>query len=291
MDDFNDILSRVSNRQKQLENLSQYLHELEGHLSLIFAFSPDLIVLSNTEGKILRVNYAVREILGYKPTEIIGTSIWDYIHPDDVEKTKEIRIQLLQNRFFTGDKRSSFTNHWKKKDGGWARLVWRFSYYDSNNGWMIKFATDFSHIEADDLYYTQLIVNCVNHSSAGIVITDYIQEDNPIIYVNQQFENMSGYKREEILGSNPRLLNQEFREQLALDTLRDAITKGDGCEVLLKNFRPNGEEWYNHLLAEPVINQNDQVINYIGSSRDVTGHISDGTIIWDPNTKRGFGKI
>jgi PAS domain S-box-containing protein len=287
-EELEDILQRVEDRQVHLEELSRYLHELESHLALVFAFSPDLILLTDDNGKILRVNYSVEHILGYYPSDIIGKTVWDFIHPDDIEKTKNIRESLKQNTFFTTNTRKTFANHWRKKNGDWARLVWRFAYYDNNNNWMIKFATDFSHIDAEDLYYTQLIVNCVNKANAGIVITDYLQKDNPVVYANKKFEQMSGYSQEEIIGENPRVLNQEFRDQEALKTLRDSIAAGKGCEVLLKNLRPNGEVWFNHLLTEAVI-EDGKTTKFIGSSRDVTNLINDKLLFWDPTTPRGFG--
>jgi PAS domain S-box-containing protein len=288
-EDLKDMLVRVQDRQEQLNELSQYLHELESHLALVFAFSPDLILLSDDDGKILRVNYSVEQILGYHPSEIIGQNVWDFVHPDDAEKTLQVRELLKANKFFTVGGKKTFTNHWRKKNGDWARLVWRFAYYDNNNHWMIKFATDFSHIQAEDLYYTQLIVNCVNNANSGIVITDFLQKDNPIVYVNKRFETMSGYTPEEILGENPRILNQEFRDQEAINTLRQSVKGGVGCEVLLRNSRPNGEYWYNHLLTEPVI-EDGRITNFIGSSRDVTSLVDEDILYWDPTAPRGFGK-
>jgi PAS domain S-box-containing protein len=289
IDDLKSILNRVEGRQKKLEELSQYLHELESHLALVFAFSPDLILLSDDAGKILRVNYSVEQILGYKPSEIIGTKVWDYIHPDDVEETLIVREQLKQNTFFTSDGRKTFTNHWRKKNGDYARLVWRFAYYDNNNRWMIKFATDYSYIDAEDPYSAQLIVNCVNNANSGIVITDYTKPDNPIVYANKKFEQMSGFTQEELIGENARIFNQDYRDQEAIHTIREAVAGGVGCEVLIKNNRPNGESWFNHLIIEPV-SENGKITHFIGSSRDVSALIAGGCLFWDPTAARGFGR-
>ncbi|GAB3876093.1 hypothetical protein GCM10027610_144760 [Dactylosporangium cerinum] len=47
-----------------------------------------------------------------------------------------------------------------------------------------------------------VILKALNLSSVGVIITDPEQKDNPIIFVNTGFENITGYAKEEALGSN-----------------------------------------------------------------------------------------
>jgi PAS domain-containing protein len=72
-------------------------------------------------------------------------------------------------------------------------------------------------------------------SSNGIVITDPNQPDDPIIYVNPAFANMTGYSARETLGRNCRFLQGTEREQPALEELRVALQDGRQCRVMLKN--------------------------------------------------------
>ena len=81
-------------RQREMEELSAYLFELESQLSLIFAASPDLIIFISKDGKILKISQAVSRILGYQKDELLGKHIWDFIHPDDIEK-----IEVYNNIF------------------------------------------------------------------------------------------------------------------------------------------------------------------------------------------------
>ena len=59
--------------------------------------------------------------------------------------------------------------------------------------------------EAQDSKWS--ILNKALHSSqSGIIVTDPSLPDNPIIYLNQGFSLMTGYKEEEVLGENCRFL-------------------------------------------------------------------------------------
>lgn len=47
-----------------------------------------------------------------------------------------------------------------------------------------------------------VILKALNLSSVGVIITDPEQKNNPIIFVNTGFENITGYTKEEAIGSN-----------------------------------------------------------------------------------------
>jgi PAS domain-containing protein len=60
-------------------------------------------------------------------------------------------------------------------------------------------------------------------SSVGILITDARQSDNPIIYANPAFAQITGYPHEELIGRNPRFLQGPDTDPEALAELRQAV--------------------------------------------------------------------
>lgn len=116
---------------------------------------------------------------------------------------------------------------------------------------------------------SQILDSCVN----GISLTDPDQEDNPLIYVNEAFEKITGYKKEEILGKNCRILQGNDRDQEGSQRVREAIQKRVPVEVDLKNYKKNGELFYNHLAINPVFDQEGNLIYFLGVQYDVTKQI------------------
>lgn len=290
IEEYDLILNRIKSRQKEMENLSSYLGELESQLSLLFAYSPDLIILTKDDGEILKVNNTAGRILGYSPNEMVGKNVWDFVAEGDREKTLKFRDSILDgsgDEFFIKND-IYFINHWRKKCGGFARLVWRYAFYDKRNKWVIKFATDFSGIPVDSPYISELLVTSIENVRSGFVITDNLKEENPIIYANKAFMKYSGYTKDQLIGYNCRILNQEDRDQAALSTVRGAVKSGKSIDVLLKNFKPDGTAWYNFLVLEPVF-ENNVLSKFIGSSRDVTEQVMANQIKWDRHAPRGFG--
>ena len=116
----------------------------------------------------------------------------------------------------------------------------------------------------------RLLDRAVAASSNGIVITDPKMPDNPIIYVNPAFEEISGYTAEEVRGRNCRFLQGGYHEQPALDELREALTEERECKVVLRNYRKDGTPFWNELYVSPVHDEDGLLTNFVGVQNDIT---------------------
>lgn len=104
----------------------------------------------------------------------------------------------------------------------------------------------------------------------GVIITDALQEDNPIIYFNSAFQKLTGYSGDEILGNNCRFLQGIDTNQPAIKELRSAIKNGESCQVTVRNYKKDGTFFWNDLYIIPIINENHVVTNFIGIQNDVS---------------------
>jgi PAS domain S-box-containing protein len=116
----------------------------------------------------------------------------------------------------------------------------------------------------------RLLGRAVAASSNGIVITDPRVPDNPIVYVNPAFEEISGYTADEVMGRNCRFLQADDREQPALDELREALTEARECRVVLRNYRKDGTPFWNELYVSPVHDEEGRLTNFVGFQNDIT---------------------
>jgi PAS domain S-box-containing protein len=229
----------------------------------------------------------VWHILGYERDSLIGRSIWEFVHPDDKVRTRAVMDDLLDKKILYFTDTNFFCNRWRKSNGDYAKLTWRFSMYDDNEKQSIGFATDVTELGTDNPFTVGLVQKAVNMTVDGIVITDMRLPDRPIVFVNTAFARITGYEKQEILGKNHRFLQGEPHQQ-ACNTLQHALQNSETCEVLLKNVRKDGVHFFNHLLVTPVI-EHGITTNYIEISRDATELVNRGVIAWDKNLPTGFG--
>jgi len=116
---------------------------------------------------------------------------------------------------------------------------------------------------------SKILDSCVN----GVTLADPDLPDMPIVYANKAFEDISGYPRDEVIGKNCRFLQGDDRDQEARGKLREAIKECQPVEITLRNYRKNGELFYNHLALTPLFDREGKLIYYLGVQYDVTRQI------------------
>ena len=108
----------------------------------------------------------------------------------------------------------------------------------------------------------------VESSPEGVVLIDAQGLDHPVIYVNPAFEALTGYSAAELVGRNLRLLQADDREQDGRHRLRDALSRGETCRVLLRNYRKDGSLFWNEMTVMPLRHPDGCVTHFAGHHRD-----------------------
>jgi PAS domain S-box-containing protein len=116
---------------------------------------------------------------------------------------------------------------------------------------------------------SMILDSCVN----GITLADPDLEDMPLVYANKVFEDMTGYSQDEIIGRNCRFLQGDDREQEARYQLKEAIRKRQSLTVTVRNYRKNGELFYNRLFITPLFDSEGKLLYYLGDQYDVTAQV------------------
>ena len=104
----------------------------------------------------------------------------------------------------------------------------------------------------------------------GITISDPSQSDNPLIYVNDGFCDLTGYPRDEILGQNCRFLQGEATRDEPVAEMRAAIDAEEPVTVELRNYRKDGAMFWNRVTIAPIRDESGTVTNFLGYQQDIT---------------------
>ncbi len=94
--------------------------------------------------------------------------------------------------------------------------------------------------------------------------------DNPLIFANEAFEDLTGYRRRDIIGRNCRFLQGEATEPDRIAELSRAIGAGEDVTVELTNYRADGTPFRNQLSIAPIKDEAGEVVLFLGIQRDLT---------------------
>ncbi|WP_298992848.1 diguanylate cyclase domain-containing protein [uncultured Pseudokineococcus sp.] len=111
-------------------------------------------------------------------------------------------------------------------------------------------------------------------TTSGVAIADMRRPDQPLVYANKAFEQLSGMAVEEVLGRNCRFLQGEDTDPGVVQQIREAITSAQEWRGVLLNYRgPERAPWWNEIYLAPVLGADGQVLQYIGVQNDVTARV------------------
>ncbi len=118
--------------------------------------------------------------------------------------------------------------------------------------------------------FEDLLINAVNKSNEGITISSIDQPDSPLIFVNDGFERLTGYAKEDVIGKNCRFLQGKETDNAAVDVLRQAIKNRQQTTVELLNYKKDGTPFWNRLSITPLKNESGITTHYVGVQSDIT---------------------
>lgn len=112
-----------------------------------------------------------------------------------------------------------------------------------------------------------------------MVITNPRLADNPIVFANKAFQDLTGYARDEIIGQNCRFLQGPDTSPEAVKKIRTSLEAGEDVQVDILNYRKDGARFWNALFMSPVRNADGAIEYFFASQLDVTDRIEAQEII------------
>lgn len=104
-----------------------------------------------------------------------------------------------------------------------------------------------------------------------MILTDPHQDDNPIVFANKAFLDLTLYEEAEVLGRNCRFLQGAQTDREMVAQLREAVAKRDSIALELLNYRRDGTPFWNAVFIGPVYEKNTgELLYFFASQLDVT---------------------
>ncbi len=103
-----------------------------------------------------------------------------------------------------------------------------------------------------------------------MLLTDPNKDDNPIVFANKAFLDLTGYEEDEVLGRNCRFLQGAQTDRHAVEEMREAVRTRSSVALELLNYRRDGSPFWNAVFIGPVYDTQGTLQYFFASQLDVT---------------------
>ncbi|MEM8649398.1 MAG: PAS domain-containing protein [Pseudomonadota bacterium] len=121
--------------------------------------------------------------------------------------------------------------------------------------------------ELDRMYLRSLLEE--DETSMSVVFSDPNRQDNPMIFVSEEFEVQTGYSEAEAVGRNCRFLQGAETNQNAIEAIRQGLKAQTRFTIDLLNYRKDGSPFMNRLRIRPIYDGNGKLLFYAGAQNPV----------------------
>ncbi len=228
-------------------------------------------------GIILEVNQSLCRLLNVPAERIIGRNVAEFLVVENGHTEKNSANDKKQGKEF-GTNIPDISSEGALRTGDEERLdvlitssCINIQISDRCRKTCFSFFTDISERkkEQEQLF---LFSQAVEQSTSAIVITD---KNASVVYTNPFFSDLTGYRREEIYGTDPDILTAGEIDTPVSREIWRRIKNGGTWKGFLRNKKKDGSFYWEGQTVYPLYDENIHTINYyLAIKNDITERLS-----------------
>lgn len=265
------INTNITNQKNALEEIIAFSKKQEALIKAI----PDIIFEVGINGKIHKYHSPSSELLVLFPKAFIGRRITDLI-PNNA-------AVIISSAIKECNKKQESIGYELELELNGKKNCFEFSVNkidnvsNNENHFILLFKNVTEKRQKEN--QLQQLSQAVEQSSSSIMITDL---EGKLQYVNQHFLTITGYKQEEIIGQNPKLLQSGFTKNAVYMNMWQTIIAGETWHGELLNKKKNGEYFWEDVSISPIRGKNSKITHFLAIATDIT---------YTKKTEESFRKI
>lgn len=264
------VVAVISDITEQRERKRELTALKERYETLLEA-APDPVFVAEAEtGEIIDVNEAAESLIGAPQQELIGRHYSTFHPPEDADMYRKTFDRIAGERTTVQQLPDGSRPEVLTADGDTIPIEMSVDTVSLPDGEVIfgifRDISDRVEREAELRAKTR----AMDEAPIGITLTDPHKDDNPMIYTNQKFVELTGYQKDEIIGRNCRFVQGEETDPETVAEIRSAIDNQQSVSTTIRNYRKDGTPFWNRVQIAPVMDESGEITNWVGFQEDLT---------------------
>ena len=234
---------------------------MAGRLATTLDNISDAFFLLDHDWNFVFVNGQAAEKLGGGRDDLVDKNIWqEFPHILDTIAEQSLRSAVAEQQTRSFEWFNSFLEAW-----------FEFHVYPTDEGLGVYFQDVTQKRKAAEQLL--LLQTAVAHLNETVMITEAKPVDESglsIVFVNDAFERMTGYSRQEVIGKSPRILQGPETQRAELDRIRVALENGEPVRAELVNYSKAGEAYWVEFEIVPIPDAQGSLTHFVAIERDIT---------------------
>ena len=250
----------------------------------LFESAKDGILIVDVEdGRVVDVNPFLTDLLGYSYADVLGKTLWDLGPFQNIIASQEAFSQLLERKYIRFDNMPLETC-----DGRRLAVEFVSNVYEVEGTSVVQCnIRDITERNRAATEHARLVL-AIEQTSDMIVVTD---AQARIQYVNPAFEAITGYQRADIIGVNPRILNNGVLEERFYEDLWGTISSGKTWSGRFVNKKRDGTLFTSDATVSPVRDKSGVIQSYVSVARDTTQELSLEQQLFGAQKMESIGRL
>jgi PAS domain S-box-containing protein len=266
---FISIIDDISEKKEYEQRLQREKKKFEALMN----DAPDAyFVMKKESGEIVDCNKAAEQVLRADKAKILGLTP-DVLSPKyqpDGRSSEEYARENIKRINEQGY--GQFDHYHRRMDGEtfWANVTVSLVDFDGEDCMFVSWRDISEQKQAAKLIQeqkeeTERLKNAFDQHSI-VAVTDI---DGKIVSINEKFEAISGYTKEELIGQNHRLLNSGHQPKAYWQQMYETVKSGRVWHDIVRNVNKAGDYYWVDTTIVPFY-RNSELVNYISIRTDVT---------------------
>ena len=261
-EELKELLQTLNNQRKLLKKDKEELNKL----SVVASANNNGVVFTKPDGTIYWCNDAYENLTGFSKEEIYGKTPVEIgrLPESSIEEIRKMVVAFGNNEPFDVEilhKTKSGKTFWSRTKGQPIKDA---------NGTTIQYFAMVDDVSKEKIKEErlQILSSIADVNINAVIICD---KDGKIEWVNNSFENITGYKLAEVIGKTPgSILQGEESNPDTVKYLRDQIKAGESfnCEIL--NYSKSKKKYWIRIQGQPLKDKNGELIKYFAIEEDIS---------------------